>query len=434
MSVTLSALRRNLGLLIGDYEIGEVTSDGNAGGTTFLDAAFGARILTDNVRKGQWVLITSGTYSGAEGFITSTTQSNGTITVSATLGGKILDGVTYEIHQVRPSLKLQYLNRALERAYPYIHKRYDDRSLITRNVLLNANFEDWTLSTVPDSWVSSGGATVAANTSVVRDGSKSASFTTVAYATDYLYQSLTQNPALADLAGTTVTAYAWARQLTSALAAYIEAVVTDSAGTAVTYTGSAGSAAGNIWEKISCSGIVVPVGVSAIQKRLRPGKNGTTFFDYAHLAGTPYEQRMPTGMDYLLAAYQGNDWDDWVYGETETPLLGCEMVIRDGVRYIHFDELPTEGKKLRLVGYGRFTALSADTDTVEMTERQARVIAEGAASDLLRSGVTVLKDWDGARMRTESDRLDRSFERGLRDCQMATYPFQVNLRRNMDEG
>lgn len=80
------------------YKIGTTTSTGNAAGTTFIDSALSTYV--DDFFNGCFARITSGSFDKMrEALVTDFVSSSGTVTVAETLGGAIVNTLTYEIFE-----------------------------------------------------------------------------------------------------------------------------------------------------------------------------------------------------------------------------------------------------------------------------------------------------------------------------------------------
>ena len=202
MSTTLSNCMTEMSKQIGDYWSSTATGDGAVGGTTVVDA-----LLMEFMNA--WVgleahdRITSGTYDEEERYISSLSNTAGTLTTIAH-GGQILTNVTYEVHRVASaSDKRICLIRAARNCFPDLYTQIADVSKSISNWLRNPNFEVWASASYPD-YCRVSAVTAAENTTApyVRFGSSSCKLSTAA---GYMYTTNTLVPDFQDLAGQTVT-------------------------------------------------------------------------------------------------------------------------------------------------------------------------------------------------------------------------------------
>lgn len=205
MSTTLLNAQIQLSKDIGDYWASTATSDGAAGGTTIVDTALMSKNddWIDNSSAEMYDLITSGTYINESKRIASLSNTAGTLTMAAH-GGKIVTGVTYQIHRLfSPTDKKLALIQACRDSYPYLYKHITDDSKIAGNWLKDGSFEVWTSSSALTYWTTTT-STLAKTTTVnyLKHGNYSCKLSTAA---GNIKQSITNNQDLQSLAGKTVT-------------------------------------------------------------------------------------------------------------------------------------------------------------------------------------------------------------------------------------
>lgn len=153
MSTTLESSMQELSKQLGDYWASTTTSDGSAAKTTLVDTALMAK-ANDWVETNDEVYdrITSGTYDNEERKVASLDSSNGTLTILAH-GGKIVSGITYEVHRLfSASDKREALIWAARRGFPHIFQEVWDESLVSGNWLKDGSFERWTGATTIVDW------------------------------------------------------------------------------------------------------------------------------------------------------------------------------------------------------------------------------------------------------------------------------------------
>ncbi|MBU2527736.1 MAG: hypothetical protein KKC03_14155, partial [Bacteroidetes bacterium] len=134
MTTALSACRIELSKQLSDYWASATTGDGLAGGTTLVDAGLKAK-QNAWIGKDMYDLITEAAHAriDEERQISSLSNTLGTLTVLAH-GGQIVSGVDYEIHRLfTASEKRRALIAAARMAWPYIHEKIWDESLVSGN-------------------------------------------------------------------------------------------------------------------------------------------------------------------------------------------------------------------------------------------------------------------------------------------------------------
>lgn len=203
MSTSLLNCEVLLSKRIGDYYSSTTTSAGNSSGTTIVDTNLYA--YPDNWLQSQshlmWDMITSGDQDEEERRILS--KNNDTLTVLAH-GGQIDSGVTYRIHRLySPTDKKNALINACKSAFPFIHNRVEDKSLVSGNWLKDGSFEIWTDSTDLTYWTKTASTTTQTSTAYLfKHGSCSCKIDT---ASGNVKQSVSNWDDLKHLQGKSVT-------------------------------------------------------------------------------------------------------------------------------------------------------------------------------------------------------------------------------------
>ena len=428
MSVTLETLRQRTSDRADEYETFTTSSAGNVAGTTLVSTDLQALTLSDDTYIGQWVLVTSGTCDGQERLISAFTQSGGTVTVDTAFTAQIATSVTGEIHRIQPSKKTRYINQAMQNAYPFFVERWDDKTLVGGNFLPNSDFEDWAQATYPDYWTNVGaGCTVTEETGVANVWHGDSSIKIVRTISNGAAISIDHEdwPSLLDLEGLTVSFYCYAKTSTPS-AVRLQIHSADAAGNTTTdesdyHTGGGG------FEKLELEDITIRDDAVTVSVRLNIETATTVYFDKAVLFGRePYEYLLPTGLEFVTAAYSGTDWYDRGYYADEK-LLGWSTYNKAGISYIKFDARPLSERKIRLVGYGYFTDLDADIDDWDINDKQANIVCDGAAALLLRAKIGTIKSSDSKRFRELAEDYEGKFERGIRLNQMVVGTLQTNI-------
>lgn len=115
---------------IGRLISGTTTSDGDAGGTTFLDSVLGDYPDNAPLLLNTYALLGSGAYSGQERPISAFVSATGQVTVRRAYGGQIVTGVTYKLRPWSTIKMLGKINQAIKRT-EYLFKTIRDESLTT---------------------------------------------------------------------------------------------------------------------------------------------------------------------------------------------------------------------------------------------------------------------------------------------------------------
>lgn len=419
MSVTLATLRQNMAKDHFRYPAGvsfTTTSAGAAGGTTAVCSTLSGIATTDDVFIGWWILLTSGTYGATgtvaarERLVTDYATSTGTLTFAA-YAGQVATSVTFELYPYQPSTLVTFLNRSKQMAYPWLSKTWDDRNLVTGNMLLSSHFEDWASSSVPDNWT--GGytdCTVTEETTIKRFGSSSAKIVRASSTGAALSISSASIPLLLDQSEKTVDFYGWCY---SATGSTCQLKLTPSTGTA----GESGyQDDGAVWQFLEIEGYSVPDDINLLTVSLEMDAAATAYWDNVALFGDePYEYLLPTGIVKVSQVYLGNDWEEMEYrDEYELPHSSYDVFEKNGYYYLRFRAAPPQKRKLRIMGVGFYDDLSSDTDSWTIDDKKALTLVKGAASLVFSSNAMGKGVDERDRLLRDSDRLRAEFENSIR--------------------
>uniref|UniRef100_A0A6M3J2T5 Uncharacterized protein n=1 Tax=viral metagenome TaxID=1070528 RepID=A0A6M3J2T5_9ZZZZ len=382
MSVTCATLRQYTSEELNDWNNFTTTEAGSSGATTIISTSL---LEYDNSYfDNHWALVTSGTYIGSKRKIERHDNNYGLLDCYRAFGGQIATSVTFEVHKYDPDTILDKINVALREIFPKLRVNIIDDTIMGGNYVPNAHFEDCASSSYPDFWRNSGaGSSVAENTTYIRGGKKSAALTRVNN-NCYLYISAAEYPQLFNLQGQTIRIFA--RVLaSSASQARIELYSKQSDGTEDTTQVSDYHTGGGLFETLELSsGAVLSDAVDVSIRLTNNTTNGTVYWDDVWVVTDSREYFVPTSFEkvnkvFLLdAAY-----DDLNFiGETEL-YQWHQSIDSQGRLKIVSDESWTN--RVRLYGMGKLSTLSDDTDTTELNDTQARLIAVNAALGVLEN-------------------------------------------------
>ena len=150
MTTSILTLCNTLSDQIGDNFRSTTTSSG--ADNTIIDTALSSYPSSwINVQNHiMWDMITSGTYDEEERKLLLLATS--TLTTKDH-GGTIASGVTYQIHRLfKASDKRTALVSSLKEAYPWVHKKIRDESVVSGNWLKDGSFEIWSSSSALTYW------------------------------------------------------------------------------------------------------------------------------------------------------------------------------------------------------------------------------------------------------------------------------------------
>ena len=207
MSTTLANCRKELSKQVGDYWDSASTSAGTTSGTTIVDTELKAKSNDWIDAEGEmYDLITEAGHAriDEERKISSLSNTLGTLTILAH-GGQIPTSCDYEVHRLfTASEKRRALIYSARGAFPWIHEKIWDESMVSGNWLKDGSFEIWTSSSALTHWSKNGACTLAQTTTspYYKHGATSCKISGTA---DYIYQDIAKWDDLKHLAGKTVT-------------------------------------------------------------------------------------------------------------------------------------------------------------------------------------------------------------------------------------
>lgn len=365
-TTTRAVLRQRLSEDIGDYNSLTASANGAAGGTTLVDSSL-ANLLggtDDDAFIEQFVLITSGSADGEERRASTYAQSTTTITVQEAFSAQIVSGVTYELHRFSPTDKHNAINRALEQLFPSLYLPIRDETLVVDNVLLNADFENFT-GGAADSWTLSGaGASQTAETSrIFHSEPSSTSPSSVkldsAAAAAFLTQAPTVN--VADQTDKQITFKMWVYTAAASVAR-----LNLNFGVSTVNGNHHGGA--DEWELLEVT-TTIPADATQIQAEceVATGTN-TAYFDAGWMSIDPIHRlTIPTTI---------TRGPNYVSQQALTSLV-------DGAYHpILNNWIPTQGQRLRLEGQGLLSRPTTDAGTTEIGDEFVDLVVEKAKENL----------------------------------------------------
>ena len=385
MSTTLAGLREKLSRRMGYYLEGTTTSDGAAGGTTFINSGLADK--ANDYFNDWYAKITSGTYTGQVRRISDFVQSTGTVTLYVAFGGQILSGITYELHRTNPDDKDTLIKEALRQIYPDLYKPVIDESLISGNWLRDGDFEDWSAAAALRYYTENSSITLAQETSIKLFGTKSAKMTSGG-ANAYRGQTASDTPGLLDLGGYEVTFKAWCYCATASHAR-LEIYTVDKDGTAqqVQSDYHPGDSRWHILTKT----LTLNDDLRTIAFRFRGDVNAAiAYWDYARVTGIYLYSYLlqPTieRLDQVWLQAEANmetdedpcDDRDEIYPFNE--LLGWRLQDDGTNRILRIPYAHETERKLRLIGTTFLSQPTADSGTTEIDEPETDVVVAYVAS------------------------------------------------------
>jgi hypothetical protein len=406
MTSTYETLRQDFGKQTDSMK--QVTTTGAGSTTTLVSTGLQAWDgANDDYFNKQWIALTGGTYDGSSRFITDYATSTGTATFTPALAGAPGNGVTADIYTYEPTKILSAFQQAVDLCYPAygrkgLYKSVIATDIITGSWLWNSHFEDWTATTIPDHHVLTGTATVSEETTIIfGPRGSSAMKMTGGGATDYVYQSQVEVPALMGLAGQDITFHCHVYCATASKGAI--AVYTKGSSTAAATTTSTYNTGSTEYEHLEVD-VDIPDDLTDIKFEYLSGGD-TTYFDMAWIekATEPYKYHLtkdivhkPIQVFYQANAGTANDQDGCAVpegGENWQPIpRGIWDVENDGTNYLLIlnttAHTPIQQRKLKVHSIERLTSPTTDATTVEVEGEQARALVAVAAHQLFLAMAT----------------------------------------------
>lgn len=411
MSKTLATLRDSLSQNIGDYIHSTVTTALTTNNSV-VDTTLSQYTSKDDWFNRQWCLITSLANAGANRKISDFATSTGTLTIlGAALASDAAAKATYEIHTYNPDNKKRAINAASKLIFPTLYRAVEwDDTLVMGNNLPNAHFEDWAVSTYPDYYrVTNATATETTTAGLIYGGVSSAKVTASA-GNGYMSIASDQYPQLLNLMGQTVSFKCWAYPEAADDASLV--IYTQKAdGTAQTLTSTTTCPAGK-WTQLKLESQAISDDIQYIAFRFKVTTNAKyAYFDNARVIGAGvYEHVLPQDFQQgeLSCVYQqisGNSDDicDDMFTNASQVLtyFKWDTVTHNGIKYLRLPYASTSEAKLILKGYAQLEQLSADTDTMSISDPQAELLLMYAAFKLYEMEAGLADSESKASLRTE---------------------------------
>jgi hypothetical protein len=328
-------------------------------------------------KANEFVLVTSGTYTGKRKVATYTAGATPQIAWTKVFSGNIASGVTYELHTFDPDLITDALNWARVDAYPYVGRVLDNTTIFTQenvhkytlpstvkdvrqvylgnwvgadvdeNLLSNGDFEDWT-GAAPDDWDTPTNITTAkeSNEDFVMKGDYSCKCTGTSSAGS-IYQTVS-TPSTYSGMRVSLQVHVYCRTATR-----LKASIYDTSANEGSYH------SGNGWEWLEVS-YNVPASPTLL-------KGGVTCL--AGTAITFYIDEAILTISDMPVSTPGQPV--WHWRQVDNVL---EFI----------DHTPPAFRPIRIVGTGYATAVSADTDTMEIDAPQTDILYAGALTYLYK--------------------------------------------------
>jgi hypothetical protein len=276
------------------------------------------------------------------------------------------------------------IDEAIKEIYPTLHKRVDDQTLITGNILPDAHFESWSSASAL-TWYSTSDVTLARTSTagLTRGGYYSVKASAGAD-NGYFYISSDTYPRLLDLQGRSVDFYCQAYPL-AADGANIEIyTVSNDGSTTQTLTSTTSNPAG-VFTKLELENQAINEDLEEIQIRFRVKTSGSyNYFDDAYLNGMSLDEYLlPDDLitGHLSQVYiqgAGNSdlafYDLHCFNSAKSKQVKFNTISDGSNQYLKLDDMPASGYRMRLIGINQLESLSADTDTITLSAEKVPLL------------------------------------------------------------
>ena len=309
------------------------------------------------------------------------------------------------MYRYNRATKVKAINESIREIFPALHRRVDDRTLITGNMLPNAHFERWDSSSYPYKY-SLSNATAAETTTagLIRGGASSAKVTASA-ANGYMYITSNDYPRLLDMMNKTVTFKCWAYPEV-ADDAYLVIYTVQADGTAQTLTSTTTCPAGK-WTLLTLESQAINDDIVEIQFRFKVATNAKyVYFDNARvIADNQYEYMLPELLQngdvlqvYVQCSSDADDACDTLQPREWQRAYGYSVIDNNTDRYLRFADLQTQLRQIRIIGMSPLESLTSPTDTVSIDGNQVNLLVAYAKYKL----------WSMSEGQVASDDIERN--------------------------
>lgn len=422
-AITLATIDQRLMEAMGDYLEFTVTTAIAASTSVISTTLKQFDYSTDDFFNNWWLYITDKANAGVERRISDYTSSTGTLTVyGANLTSDVANLATCQLSRYRRTDRVKAINDSLREIYPNLHKRVDNRILITNNYLPNGHFEDQSTSGTPDKWAFTN-ATGTAETTIIRGGSKSVKVAATA-ADGYMKLTTANYPRLLDLSGQTVSIRIWVYPEV-ADDAFITIYTSDKDGTTQTLNSTTTCIAGK-YTLISLEDQVLNDDLVDCEIRLRVHTNAKyVYFDDARLiSANTQEYLIPEELNdgiiqqvhIQTGGYYKSSLDDVascdsLFGQYWDECFDWRIVNDGTNKWLRLDSLQFSEKRIRLIGTAPLSALSAATDTITIDQEKIPMLIAYAEYNYYKRHEGIVASEDVARYEKASGKAFAEYMR-----------------------
>ena len=324
------------------------------------------------------------------------------------------------------------INNAIREIYPNLHKRLEDKTLITGNILppfiWNTDGDELDFYTEPT-------GTLAKTTTagLFRNGENSASVT-ASGADDYLYISSNDYPRLLDLMNRDIDYKGWAYPQT-ADDAFLTIYTVKADGTAQTLN-STTSCPASKFTLLELEDQPINDNIVEIQFRMRVHTSGQyVYFDppraigmniYEYLLPQDFQDGFVSSVEIQTSGYSDDICDD-LQPRSWEKVYNWSIVNDGSYKYLRLPAGYSNGRKIRLIGYCPLETQTADTSTISLDGEKVNLLIAYAAYLLYEMVESVPASGDVSRYERASSKWLSKYYRLLPMMKMATPRMSMNL-------
>lgn len=436
MTTTLLTLDERLLQSMGDWKQELATTYLSNTSKYIISTHLNKYTSQDDYFNDWWAYIEDKLNIGVSRKVSDYVAANTTLTVLAA-ANFLLDTeyATFRLSRSDYDTRKRAINEAIRETYPTLHRRVDNRTLSTGNILPNAHFEDWAVNTYPDKYTVTNCA-VTANTvaGYYRGGAKSAKV--VASATNgYMSISSDSFPRLLDLMDKEIDFKAWALPQAAnntRLAVYVK----KADGTTATQDATTANPAG-LFTLLKIEDYAVPDDIVEIQFRF-PVLTNTQygFFDAARVTGRDiYEYLLPKDFQngsisevYIQTHGYSDEKCDDLQPREWAKIYDWKIITHGTEKYL---VLPagqfSENLQIRLIGTAPLESLSASSDTISLDDPEVNLLIAFAKYKLYQATEGIPASEDIGRYERGSAKAYAEYMRLLPNLKMAMPSRTLNL-------
>lgn len=419
MPPTLSTIRTNVAKLItAKYKTGTPTAVG-AGSLTH---AAGLGLYGASYFINLYLLDSAGvTFFCTE----STTAGVLTLRPTASTPGT----GAYEIMLVHPTTILDAINRVTRRMYPKLNRWYVTENLVTGSPIPDPGFEDWTSSSALRAWA-------AVTTTLSRQSGALFGGWVARLGTAAGYLQLKAAPRLTMLAlrGYTIDVHAWVKTSTASAGRINLRYLSQSA--VATNNRSSYHSGGGGWERLSVTGVAIPLTAQEVDLRLENDTTGNVDLDDVWCEGGPNTPRLQIpdvlqsgpSLIYVSAIQDRDyirnfDWVRWPFGSFRTREDEPEGT---NLYEVELRKSPPVGVRLRVEGPAPLRTLSSDTDELLLTDKEQIILEIRSALEVLDGAAVGIAATSHASLRDVQAQLRAQLIEAERDLRAPTRGGNLN--------